>query len=83
MPDNLPTERERALEEAMREAKKALRANVITWIVLEGALGTPYPDDPRWTPWTRFGERAFRRAGEALEVVRAALTPTKEAPDAP
>jgi hypothetical protein len=36
------------------------------------ADATPYPDDPRWSPWTRFGKpmadrcdrarRAFRRA---------------------
>lgn len=61
------------LVEALRVAEEALRVNTTTWLALEPALGTPYPDDPRWTPWTRFGERAGRKATNALTTVRDAL----------
>lgn len=31
----------------------------------------PYPDDPRWSPWTRFGKRLADRAGDARRELRA------------
>jgi hypothetical protein len=38
-----------------------LRRDIIaTLIAVKGHLDTPYPDDDRWTPWTRFVERALR-----------------------
>lgn len=72
--------RVKELEAALAEAKASLGENITTWITLEPALSTPYPDDPRWTPWTRFGERAFRAAGRAHETVRRALTSAPSAP---
>jgi hypothetical protein len=27
---------------------------------------TPYPDDPRWTPWTRFGKRACAKVEQLV-----------------
>ena len=33
----------------------------------------PYPDDPRWTPWTRFGRPLSERAGEARKALREAM----------
>ena len=66
-------EARRPLLDALEQAESALRENITTWITLEPALGTPYPDDQRWTPWTRFGERAFRAAGRAQDAVRRAL----------
>jgi hypothetical protein len=33
----------------------------------------PYPDDPRWTPWTRFGKPLAARAEMARKPVREAL----------
>jgi hypothetical protein len=61
------------LVEALEVAEKALHANKAAWLTLAPALSTPYPDDPRWTPWTRFGERAGRAAWDAGDKVREAL----------
>lgn len=61
------------MEGALREADKALRANVTTWITLEPKLTDPFPDDPRWSPWTRFGKRAAMKAQAARDAIRAAL----------
>jgi hypothetical protein len=33
----------------------------------------PYLDDPRWTPWTRFGRRVAARADEARKEIRKVL----------
>lgn len=33
----------------------------------------PYPDDPRWTPWTRFGKPLANRADEARKMLRRAM----------
>lgn len=47
-----------------------LRRSVIaTLITLAG--NEPYPDDPRWTPWTRFGERAAREVDDLAALARA------------
>ena len=62
------------LEEALREAREALTANITTWITLQPLLDTPYEDAPQWTPWTRFGKRAADAAERALQAVRRALS---------
>lgn len=36
--------------------KEAVRHLAAALIAIEPHLSTPYPDDPRWTPWTRFVE---------------------------
>lgn len=74
-------EERRPLLDALEQAESALRENITTWITLEPALGSPYPDDQRWTPWTRFGERAFRAAGRAQDAVRRALASGGESED--
>ena len=33
----------------------------------------PYPDDPRWTPWTRFGKPLCARAEKARSELREAV----------
>lgn len=33
----------------------------------------PYPDDPRWSPWTRFGHRVVQRCDYSEKALRAAL----------
>jgi hypothetical protein len=67
------TRRLEEAEELLRECAEALRKNETTWIALSATLDQPYPDDPRWSPWTRFGERAARAASQAKRSARAFL----------
>ena len=60
-------------EGLLAAASEALRENITTWITLQPMLNEPYPDDPRWTPWTRFGKRAADIAVEAKAAIRVAL----------
>ena len=39
---------------------------------------TPYPDDPRWSPWTRFGKPMAERATNARAVLTRGKTPRRE-----
>lgn len=48
-----------------------LRTSLIT---VEPFLDKPFPDDPRWTPWSRFIDRPWRQAATASELARAALS---------
>lgn len=71
---------------ALREADDALRQHMTAWITVAPLLEDPYPDDPRWSPWTRYGERACRRGDAARAAVAAALAAsphqdTDEGPD--
>jgi hypothetical protein len=52
-----------------RELRDDLRGVLADIIAIKPHLTTPYPDDPRWTPWSRFAERALR----TVENVRDAL----------
>jgi hypothetical protein len=47
--------------ETLREARATL---IPSLIAVKGWLDRPYPDDARWTPWTRFIERALARFDE-------------------
>ncbi|MFJ8842973.1 hypothetical protein ACIRFF_08725 [Streptomyces cyaneofuscatus] len=51
-----------------RELADALHAIARAAIVVESTLKVPYPDDPRWSPWTRWMERPAR-AGYTLAVL--------------
>lgn len=55
------------LEAIDRALSKAITHLIAT------ADDTPYPDDPRWSPWTRFQKPLAERCREAREPVRAAL----------
>lgn len=46
------------------EARRLRRNILASLIAVKGHLDTPYPDDPRWTPWTRFIERTLRDVDE-------------------
>lgn len=46
------------------EARRLRRNIIASLIAVKGHLDTPYPDDPRWTPWTRFIERTLRDVDE-------------------
>jgi hypothetical protein len=37
---------------------------IASLIAVRGHLYAPYPDDPRWSPWTRFIEREFSKDSE-------------------
>jgi hypothetical protein len=55
-------------EAALARVRKASRRVTSALIAVEPRLTQPYPDDPRWTPWTRF-------VGPALKELQAALQP--------
>lgn len=63
------------LDRALVErAERALRGVAKTALVVKPTLDQPYPDDPRWTPWTRWMEKDAHEAFNASEALRAALT---------
>lgn len=64
----------------LHEAADALRDVGKAAIVVHPTLDKPYPDDPRWTPWTRFMEKPARRAYNLSFLLRRQLRGTP-APD--
>jgi hypothetical protein len=56
-PDAVVVRRDR-----MVEIGKALSDVAQAALVVKGTLTKPYPDDPRWSPWTRFMYRPTERA---------------------
>ena len=65
------TSKRKALERADRALTKTI-SHLIAF-----ADDTPYPDDPRWSKWTRFQKPLAEQCRQARSDVRAAL----EAPD--
>lgn len=69
------------LVEALEEAHAAIKKAAQAFIVVEGTLKKPYEDDPRWSPWTRFIDRAdndaWPRLCRAEETARKALADFK------
>jgi len=68
-PKPAEVEQLRATIERVRSARRRINSALIA---VEPLLTTPYPDDPRWTPWTRFVGPALKELTDAL---RAAPTP--------
>ena len=58
--------------EALREGAEALGAAFKVALTVKPLLDKPYPDDPRWTPWTRWVDRAARRCFNARSTLRKA-----------
>ncbi len=54
--------------EVIDKIDRALSKAITTSIAL--ADDTPYPDDPRWSPWTRFHKPVADRCREAREALR-------------
>ena len=54
--------------EALAESEDALRRVATTCIALSDLLDKPYPDDPRWTPYTRFVKWRFSASSERVIV---------------
>lgn len=50
------------LRDLLRQAADALVEVGKKSIVVKPTLNKPYPDDPTWTPWTRFLEDPARKA---------------------
>jgi hypothetical protein len=50
--------------ELIREKYRKLKAGLFA---VKPHLDKPYPDDPRWSPWTRFVEPRLRMMDAALE----------------
>lgn len=55
----------------VEQADTALRRAGITLIALVSS--EPYPDDPRWSPWTRFASPACGRIDAARKALKEAL----------
>lgn len=51
-----------------RTIEKALSGTIQHMVAF--ADNTPYTDDPRWSPWTRFQKRVADRCGEARRILR-------------
>lgn len=61
-----------AAEDAIARARQARRRLTSALIAVEPLLTEPYPDDPRWTPWTRFVGPALKELSDALKTGPAA-----------
>lgn len=59
------------LREQLAETSDVLRTVGKAAITVQPTLDTPYPDDPRWTPWTRWMEKPARRAYNLGVLLRA------------
>ena len=58
-----------ALRELLEDAKRVFTAG----LTVKPYLDSPYPDDDRWTPWTRFLRPALVRLDESRVKARRAL----------
>jgi hypothetical protein len=61
---------ERTATELAAQVVDTRRQIIGAFMAVKGYLDTPYPDDPRWTPWTRFVERALTRVDDLPDVAR-------------
>jgi hypothetical protein len=59
-------------DDVLDRVERALTEATATALTLGPALDKPYPDDPRWSPNTRFLEPMGRRAFDAKVVLRKA-----------
>lgn len=50
------------MRDLLEQAAAALKAVGKAALVVKPTLDKPYPDDPSWTPWTRFMEQPARTA---------------------
>lgn len=57
----------------MKRVEEALRGAAVAAIAHYS--DEPYEDDPRWSPWTRFGKRVADRCELARTILRSAAPP--------
>lgn len=50
------------MRELLEQSAAALKAVGKAALVVKPTLDKPYPDDPSWTPWTRFMDQPARDA---------------------
>jgi hypothetical protein len=62
--------------ELLRRAAEVLMNCTKVAITVKPTLDKPYPDDPRWTPWTRWMERRAREAHDLSREIRKYLADT-------
>ena len=55
------------------DAKEAWNDLVSSLIAVSPYLRQPYPDDARWTPWTRFVEHEMDRMDETVRALVSVL----------
>ncbi len=67
MPEN-PAPSTKLTRNELKAVDRALSDTISLLIAL--ADDTPYPDDPRWTPWTRFQKPLAERCRRARKPVR-------------
>lgn len=72
-----PTDRE-----LLGQAAEALWGCAKAALTVEHSLDKPYPDDPRWSPWTRWVERPAREAHDLAMAIRKHLKATPAEPRA-
>jgi len=60
----------------LKRAADALWACAKAALTVEPTLKQPYPDDPRWSPWTRWVERPAREAHDTAMAIRKHLRET-------
>lgn len=58
--------------DVLDRVEEALTNIATAVLAVAPSLEKPYPDDPRWTPWTRFVERPGNEAINAREALRRA-----------
>ena len=60
-------------EALLVEAAATLKAVYIAGLTVQKSLDKPYPDDPRWTPWTRWMGQPCRDAHDLRAKIKKAL----------
>lgn len=78
------TEQAEAAERELLElAGRALSSFTLRALTVKPSLETPYRDDPRWTPWTRWLEPEARRAHDIARRIRKHLAASGVRVDGP
>lgn len=62
--------------ELLRQAAEALWNCTKAALTVQPNLTAPYPDDPHWSPWTRWMERRAREAHDLAVKIRKHLAET-------
>lgn len=64
-------------QDVLDQVDRALTRTVTTALTISPLLDDPYPDDPRWTPYTRWVKPNADRVMAARDALRAATSTTR------
>lgn len=68
--------------ELLRDCQEAMHELATALLTVKPRLSEPYPDDPRWSPWTRFvkrdAERVYNLSFRIAKALRGLPTPPEE-----